>query len=60
MKIVNGQLREITNSSGHYKPTAAQGSRAVNLLQNMGINTRGSRVSLYNTNGSLNKTYIIK
>ena len=58
IKIVNGSVREITNSSGHYQPSVLQGEQAVKLLENMGVKTKGARVTLYNSNGSLNKTYI--
>ena len=60
IKIVNGNVREITNSSGHYKPTVQQGQEAVGILKSAGVNTSGTRVSLYNADGSLNKTYINK
>jgi len=60
LKIVNGKVKEIDNSSGHYQPNIDQGKQAVKLLQNMGVNTTGARVSLYNLDGTLNKTYINK
>lgn len=58
LKIVNGKVREITNSSGHYKPTVAQGQKSVELLEKAGVNTSGTKVSLYTENGSLEKTYV--
>jgi hypothetical protein len=57
LKIVNGQIKAITNSSGHYKPTVQQGENAIDQLSNMGLNTSKAFITLYNKDGSVNKAY---
>jgi RHS repeat-associated protein len=57
MKIVNGQIKMIDNSSGHYQPTVEQGKNAVKLLEGMGVKTTGATINLYNKEGKMTETY---
>ena len=57
IKISNGQVKSITNESGHYKPTMSQAEESVKLLDKLGVNTSGANISIYNADGSLNKSY---
>ena len=51
MKLINGDVRSITNSSGHYLPTVEQGAEAFKLLNEMGVNTSKTKLILLNQDG---------
>ncbi len=53
LKIVNGQVKAITYSSGHYKPSIIQGNAAINQLKQMGIDLSGTKITLYTAEGKI-------
>jgi hypothetical protein len=42
-----GEIRQIDNRSGHYRPTIDDGLRVPEMLNNMGFNTAKARLQLY-------------
>lgn len=60
IKLFRGRVMSITNSSGHYQPSVTQGQEFGNILQKAGINVSGAKLRLYNTNGTLHSTTILK
>jgi len=57
IKIFKGQVTTITNSSGHYQPSVAEGAASVSALKDAGVNTSGATVKLYNSSGALEKSF---
>lgn len=51
---------EITNNSGHYRPTADEMAQSIKEMQSKGINLSGATVKIYGADGTLQKTYKIK
>lgn len=60
IKIHNGQIKTITNSSGHYKPSISEGSNFGSALKNKGLDVSGAKLKLYNSEGALEKTIKIE
>ncbi|WP_165806676.1 RHS repeat domain-containing protein [Chitinophaga parva] len=56
IKLRNGSVVEVTNSSGHYKPSISEGNRGVGMLEQMGVNMNSARVTMYNSDGTINTT----
>jgi len=42
----NGQIRKITNLSGHYRPTVEEGQRFPQILERLGFDTSGALFQL--------------
>ncbi|UPT67149.1 MAG: hypothetical protein M0D57_00130 [Sphingobacteriales bacterium JAD_PAG50586_3] len=51
LKISNGTVKLINNSSGHYQPTIQQGMQAIKYLNNLGVDTSKSHIIMYNSQG---------
>lgn len=60
IKLVKGKIMEITNNSGHYRPTADEMAQSIKEMQSKGINLSGATVKIYGADGTLQKTYKIK
>lgn len=46
LQVVNGELRVITDQSGHYKPAQEYTQQVINQLQNQGIRVDPAQVQL--------------
>jgi len=55
MKLVNGELKGINNSSGHYLPTVDQLQNSIDHLSKMGVDINKAKVEAFNQDGTVNK-----
>jgi RHS repeat-associated protein len=53
IKIYKGKVTSITNSSGHYKPSASEAANFGEILKNSGVDIKGANLKVYNTDGTL-------
>lgn len=51
MKIYNGKVKSINNSSGHYQPSASEAGGALDVLPDKGVDLSGTKSSIYNKSG---------
>jgi len=51
MRIVKGKVMDINNSSGHYKPTVEEASKAGDILKEIGVDVSRTNLNLYNNEG---------
>ncbi|WP_018475470.1 hypothetical protein [Echinicola pacifica] len=60
LSFFKGKVQTITNNSGHYKPTVSEGQGFGELLKQGGVDVSNTKLKVYNSNGSLESTRILK
>lgn len=60
IKLLNGVVREFTNSTGHYMPSIKEANEGIQIMNNMGVDFSNARITLYHLNGEVYETYRYK
>jgi hypothetical protein len=52
IEVKNGELKSISNKSGHYLPSAKENLQAINELEKKGVNTDNTKMQMWDKHGT--------